>query len=100
MKRRTVVYTPEAQADLLQIYDAARAGAGPNSAYAYVRRLKAYCDGFDLAGERGSKRGEIRPGLRVAGFERRVAITFTVDETEVVILRILYGGRDLEGLMS
>jgi plasmid stabilization system protein ParE len=34
---------------------------------------------------------------RLAGFERRVAIAFTVTVTAdaVTILRILYGGRDL-----
>jgi toxin ParE1/3/4 len=32
---------------------------------------------------------------RLAGFERRVAIAFTVSADAVTILRILYGGRDL-----
>jgi plasmid stabilization system protein ParE len=30
------------------------------------------------------------------GFERRVTILFRVEEDRVEILRILYGGRDLE----
>jgi toxin ParE1/3/4 len=38
-------------------------------------------------------------GLRVAGFERRVAIAFHIAPDTVTIDRILYGGRDL-GLLS
>jgi toxin ParE1/3/4 len=39
----------------------------------------------------------LRPGLRVTGFERRVAIAFHVAADTVVVDRILYGGRDLDG---
>jgi toxin ParE1/3/4 len=35
------------------------------------------------------------PGLRIIGFERRVAIAFHIDPGRVTIDRILYGGRDL-----
>jgi hypothetical protein len=34
------------------------------------------------------------PVLRVVGFERRVAIAFTVTPTEVTILRFYYGGQN------
>lgn len=36
-------------------------------------------------------------GLRIVGFERRVAIAFAVNETRDVILRVSYGGRNWEG---
>jgi len=38
----------------------------------------------------------IRPGLRIVGFERRVSVAFVVEEDEVVILRLLYAGRQFE----
>ena len=41
-------------------------------------------------------RDDIRPGLRVIGFERRATIVFQVTENEVVIVRIFYGGQDYE----
>ena len=50
--------------------------------------------GFDLAGERGHLREDIRPDLRIVGFEKRVTIAFTIIDNRVVILRIFYGGRD------
>jgi toxin ParE1/3/4 len=48
------------------------------------------------ASERGRRRDDIRPGLRIIGFERRVTVAFAVEEERVVILRIFYGGRDWE----
>ena len=41
-------------------------------------------------------RDDIRTGLRIIGFERRVSIAFHVETATVVINRILYGGRDVE----
>ena len=46
--------------------------------------------------DRGTRRDDLRPGLRVLGFERRAVIAFQITATTVTILRILYGGRDLE----
>src|SRR4030088_3019101 len=44
--------------------------------------------------ERGTRRDDLRPGLRVTGFERRVTIAFHVTAEAVIIDRILYGGHD------
>ncbi|MDZ4366104.1 MAG: type II toxin-antitoxin system RelE/ParE family toxin [Afipia sp.] len=45
--------------------------------------------------ERGTRRDDLSPGLRIVGFERRVTIAFVVEEDEVIVLNILYGGREL-----
>jgi plasmid stabilization system protein ParE len=42
------------------------------------------------------KRDDIRLGLRITGFRRRVAIAFTVSETDISILGIFYGGQNYE----
>jgi len=49
--------------------------------------------------ERGTRRDAIRPGLRTLGYRRRVTIAFHITDAAVVIDRILYGGRDVEGLL-
>lgn len=67
-------------------------------ALSYIERLEAYCTGFETAGERGQRRNDIRAGLRIVGFERRVAIAFTVSNTEVTILRLYYGGQNWTGM--
>ena len=46
--------------------------------------------------DRGIRRDDLRPGLRILGFERRAVITFQLTAEAVTILRILYGGRDIE----
>lgn len=94
MKRRIVVFAPEARDDLLDLGDWIAERAGVDVALKYIERLEYYCSGFELAGERGQRRDDIRPGLRFVGFERRVAIAFTVTDAEVTILHLYYGGRN------
>lgn len=96
MQRREVVFSPEARADLEYLYDYIAERSGPTRAIAYLERIEAFCRRFDLASERGMRRNDIRPGLRIVGFERRVTIAFHVDEDTVTINRVLYGGRDLD----
>jgi toxin ParE1/3/4 len=48
---------------------------------------------------RGTRRDDIRPGLRTVGFERRATIAFRIVGREVVIIRIFYGGRDFERIL-
>jgi plasmid stabilization system protein ParE len=66
--------------------------AGRVTSIRYIERIEAYCRGFDYASERGTRHDEVRPGLRIVGFERRVSIAFRVETDEVVIFRIFYGG--------
>ncbi len=86
---------PEAEADLAAIYAYIRDHASAAIAQAYLRRIIAFIDGFDLFPNRGTARDDIRPGLRIIGFERRVSIAFLVEPDEVVILRVLYAGRQI-----
>jgi toxin ParE1/3/4 len=57
-------------------------------------RASKRSQGFEFAGERGRRRDDLGPGLRVVGFGRRVAITFAVFDDELTILRLYYGGQD------
>jgi toxin ParE1/3/4 len=98
--RRAVIFSPEAKTDLLHLYDWIADAASPATALAYVERIEKHLRGFDLASERGSLRDDIRPGLRMIGFERRLSIAFTVSAERVTILRIFYGGQDWESTMQ
>ncbi len=97
MRRRTVAFAPEARSDLLRLGDWIAERAGIDVALNYIERLEIYCAGFETSGECGQRRDDIRAGLRIVGFERRVAIAFTVSNTEVTILRLYYGGRNWTG---
>ena len=65
-------------------------------AFAYVERCKAFCLKLDQASERGQVRDDLRRGLRITGFKRRVTVAFSVDEDRVEVLRLFYGGQDWE----
>jgi toxin ParE1/3/4 len=65
-------------------------------AVSYIERIETYCLGFELASERGHRRDNISPGLRIVGFDRRVTIAFAVDDDRVTILRLFYGGQNWE----
>lgn len=72
----------------------------PQIAISYIDRIEAYCLGFELASERGHRRDDISPDLRIVGFERRVAIAFAVDDDRVTILRLFYGGQNCNDLIK
>ncbi len=97
---REIVFAPEAQDDLKQLYLVISERSDTERAMAYVDRIETYCRGFADFPERGIRRDDLFPGLRVVGFERRVTIAFHADPETVTFLRILYGGRDIDALIG
>lgn len=96
MRQRQVVFSPEARDDLLQLYDWIASKTNPALAISYIERIEAFCLGLDLASQRGQLRDDIRPGLRIVGFERRITIAFSVDNGRITIHRLFYGGQNWE----
>jgi toxin ParE1/3/4 len=97
---RRVILSPEAEADLLALYDWIAERASPQTALGYIDRLENYIRGFEYASERGTLRSDIRQGLRTVGFERRVTIAFNVTEQEVVVLGFFYSGQNWQEALS
>lgn len=94
MKKCRVEISEDARLDLFAIYDwIAKAGA-PDTAMVYIERIETVCRSLDVASERGTERSDVRPGLRVIGFERSASIAFVVEYDRVVIMRIFSGGRN------
>ena len=96
MKRFRVKFRPRAEADLFELYDYIAAQSGPDVALGYIDRIEAACKALEIFPERGTQRDDIVPGLRTMGFERRATIVFRVEKKEVTIIRVFYGGRDIE----
>ncbi len=96
MKERRVVFAPEAAEDLNELYDWISGEASPTVALAYLERVEAYCSRLSIGSERGHLRSDIRPGLRIVGFERRLTIAFVVQEETVLVLRVFTAGRNWE----
>jgi toxin ParE1/3/4 len=81
----SVIFTPEALADLHAI--AARAPAG------LLARVEAWCWSLGDEPERGVRRDDLHPGLRLLGFEGRGAIAFHIGLDSVTIDRVVLSGR-------
>lgn len=96
MRRRRVVQSTEASRDIVSIYFRIADVAGHSIAERYINRIEEYISKFDLASERGTRHDDLMQGLRIIGFERRITIAFMVEETQVTILRVFYGGKDWE----
>jgi toxin ParE1/3/4 len=96
MRRYRISFRPRAEADLFGLYRHIAEQAGREAAGAYVDRIEAACMALETFPERGTRRDDIRPGLRTMGFERRATIVFQVKRSEVVVIRVFYGGQDYE----
>jgi toxin ParE1/3/4 len=100
MARRAIL-RPAARRDLAELYTYIRDERGdPEIAVGYVRRIRTFCESLATFPERGTRRDDIRPGVRIVGFERRAVVAFSVTPETIVIARIFYGGRDYEALLG
>jgi toxin ParE1/3/4 len=93
VKEWRIELDPQAKADLRNLNDWISEKASPAVADGYEERLLAFISRLRHFPERGDRRDDVSPSLRVIGFERRVSIAFEVTAEAVVILRILYAGR-------
>lgn len=96
MKTYGVVFAPEAEDDLAELYDYIAEHGSPTVAARYTEAIIEYCEGLASFAHRGTRRDDIRPGLRITNYKRRAVIAFEVNEgsNTVAILGVYYGGRD------
>ena len=99
MKTYRVVFSPEAEAQLTQLYRYVAREASPETALNFTNATIDFCESLDQLPHRGVARGDIRPGLRTLSFRGRVLIAYAVSKAAVTILGIFYGGQDFESLL-
>jgi toxin ParE1/3/4 len=97
---QTVVFTPEAEEQLGALYRHIAVAASPDVALRYTDAIVAYCEGLQTLPQRGTRRDDIRPGLRVTNYRKRAAIAFSVDGEQVSIIGVFYGGQDYEAALQ
>jgi toxin ParE1/3/4 len=97
--KREVIFRPSALADLKDIFDYIEQQS-PLNAARYVEKIEAFCMKLEYFSERGIRRDDLRPGIRILGFKNRISVAFVVSEEVVEIVRILYGGRDLQSALG
>ena len=95
-----VIYSPKAESQLSNIFEYVCKRGGETVAAKFVSSIIDYCDGFETFPERGILRYDLREGLRIIGYRRRVTIAFAIDSFQIIILGIYYGGQDFESDVS
>ena len=76
MKTYGVVFAPEAEDDLVELYDYIADHGSPTVAAWYVEAIVEYCEGLATFAHRGTRREDIRPGLRITNYKRSAVIAF------------------------
>ena len=97
--RYSVVFTPEAEDQLIDVYKYIAAEASPDVAERFTQGIVDFCEGLAQFPERSIRRDDIRPGLFVTNYRGRVVVAYAVDVDVVSVIGIFYGGRDFESLL-
>lgn len=92
----TVIFTPEAQEQLAALYRYIATAASPGTAERYTNAIVDFCESLHTFPNRGIRRDDVRPGLRITNYKKRTVIAYTVDSQWVTIIGIFYGGQDYE----
>jgi toxin ParE1/3/4 len=82
------------------LYEYVAQASGFDRANAFVGSIVDYCDRLAASPHRGTRRDDLRSGLRIVGFRRRVTIAFSATDESVEILGVFYGGRRFETLLK
>lgn len=94
-----VVFSPEAEEQLVALYRYIAAAASPNIAARYTQAIVSYCESLQDFPHRGIRRDDVRPGLRITNYKKRAVIAFDVDAEQVSVIGVFYGGQDYETIL-
>jgi plasmid stabilization system protein ParE len=95
-----VVFSPEAEEQLAELYRYIAAAASPDIAARYTKAIVSYCESLNTFPQRGTRRDDVRPGLRITHYKKRAVIAFDVAGELVSVIGVFYGGQDYETLLS
>lgn len=90
----TVIFTPEAQQQILELYRYIANATSSVIAERYTSAIIAYCEDLQTVPLRGILREDLRPALRITNYKKRAVIAFAVDEELISIIGVFYGGQD------
>lgn len=98
MNLYTVAFAPEAEEQLAALYHYIAAAASPVIAERYTSAIITHCEEMHAVPNRGTRRDDVRLGLRITNYKRRTVIAFAVDDAnlKVTIIGIYYGGQNYE----
>lgn len=100
MKTYTVVFTPEAEEQLVKLFSYIEENASAEIAFRYTNAVVEHCESLGTLPHRGTPRDDIRAGLRTTPYKRRTVIAYTVETDRVSIIGIFHGGEDYESALE
>lgn len=74
----TVALSPKARDQLIALNAHIADAASPQVADRYTDAIADFCFSLATFPERGARRDDIRPGIRVTNYRKRVVVAFTV----------------------
>lgn len=97
-----VVFAPEAEEQLAELYLYIATQASLATAKRYTDAIVMCCERLSTFPHRGTPREDIRPGLRTTNYKGRTVIAYDVDDTAMLVssLGVFYGGQAYEDLLS
>lgn len=94
-----VVFSPEAEEQLVEVYRYIATAASPDIAARYTEAIVTYCESLCTFPQRGTKRDDVRSSLRITHYKKRAVIAFDVASDMVSIIGVFYGGQDYETIL-
>lgn len=76
----SVVFTPKAERQLLDLRRYLRSQSSVVAAMHYIDALISYCESLDEFPYRDTSRDDLLPGLRIAHFRGRTVIAFSISK--------------------
>jgi toxin ParE1/3/4 len=98
-RRRPIIWSPEARADLSEIWDYYARRADRHRADKIVREIGDASRVIEDHPFAGRTREEVRPGLRSIT-ARPYVIFYRMADDVAEIVRVLHGGRDLDDIFA
>jgi plasmid stabilization system protein ParE len=95
----SIRFAQEAQAQLEAIQEyITQASPCSTKAARFVEGIVDYCESFETFPERGTRRDDLLPGLRIIGYRRSVTVAFRVNTVAktVSVVGVFYGGQDYD----
>ena len=98
----TVILSPKARDQLIELDAYIAEASSPAVAARYTDAIVDFCYSLSTFPQRGNRRDDIRPGLRITNYRKRTVIAFAVDieAQRVSILGIFHAGQDYEGTLQ
>jgi plasmid stabilization system protein ParE len=94
-----IVFTPEARDQLDHLHSYIASAADTEIATRFADGILDHIATLSELPERGTPRDDLRLQMRTLAWRRRVTIAFLVEDSDVVVIGIFYGGRDFETLL-